>query len=33
MGHISRFRDGRMFHSRSYVDVERAALDFDEGVG
>jgi ketosteroid isomerase-like protein len=32
MGHISRFRDGRMFHTRSYVDVKRAALDFDEGV-
>jgi ketosteroid isomerase-like protein len=33
MAHISRFRDGRMFHSRSYVDVERAARDFEEGVG
>jgi ketosteroid isomerase-like protein len=33
MGHISRFRDGRMYHSRSYVDVERAAEDFDAGVG
>jgi ketosteroid isomerase-like protein len=33
MGHISRFRDGRMYHSRSYVDVERAAQDFDDGVG
>lgn len=33
MGHISRFRDGRMFHSRSYVDVERAARDFDDGIG
>jgi ketosteroid isomerase-like protein len=33
MGHISRFRDGRMLHSRSYVDVERAAEDFDEGIG
>jgi ketosteroid isomerase-like protein len=33
MGHISRFRDGRMLYSRSYVDVERAARDFDEGVG
>jgi ketosteroid isomerase-like protein len=33
MGHISRFRDGRMYHSRSYVDVERAAADFDEGIG
>jgi ketosteroid isomerase-like protein len=33
MGHISRFRDGRMYHSRSYVDVERAAAEFDEGIG
>ena len=33
MGHISRFRDGRMLHSRSYVDVDRAARDFEEGVG
>src|ERR1051325_2879771 len=33
MGHISRFRDGRMYHSRSYVGVERAAEDFDAGVG
>jgi ketosteroid isomerase-like protein len=33
MGHISRFRDGRMLYSRSYVDVDRAARDFDEGVG
>jgi ketosteroid isomerase-like protein len=33
MGHISRFRDGRMFQSRSYVDVERAAQDFEDGIG
>jgi ketosteroid isomerase-like protein len=33
MGHISRFRDGRLLHSRSYVDVERAARDFEAGVG
>ena len=33
MGHISRFRDGRMLDSRSYVDVERAAREFDEGIG
>lgn len=33
MGHISRFREGRMLHSRSYVDVDRAARDFEEGVG
>jgi ketosteroid isomerase-like protein len=33
MGHISRFRDGRLLHSRSYVDVERAARDFQAGVG
>jgi ketosteroid isomerase-like protein len=33
MGHISRFREGRMLYSRSYVDVDRAARDFDEGVG
>ena len=33
MGHISRFRDGRLLHSRSYVDVERAARDFEDGVG
>jgi ketosteroid isomerase-like protein len=33
MGHISRFRDGRMLQSRSYVDVERAAQDFDDGIG
>jgi ketosteroid isomerase-like protein len=33
MGHISRFREGRMLHSRSYVDVDRAARDFDAGVG
>jgi ketosteroid isomerase-like protein len=33
MGHISRFRDRRMLHSRSYVDVERAEQDFEEGVG
>ena len=33
MAHISRFRDGRMLHTRSYVDVDRAARDFDEGLG
>jgi ketosteroid isomerase-like protein len=33
MGHISRFREGRMLRSRSYVDVEQAARDFEEGVG
>ena len=33
MAHISRFRDGRMLHSRSYVDVERAAQDFEAGLG
>jgi ketosteroid isomerase-like protein len=33
MGHISRFRDGRMLLTRSYVDVDRAAREFDEGVG
>lgn len=33
MGHISRFRDGRMYHSRSYVDADRAAADFDAGLG
>jgi ketosteroid isomerase-like protein len=33
MGHISRFREGRMLESRSYVDVERAAEDFEQGVG
>jgi ketosteroid isomerase-like protein len=33
MGHITRFRDGRMLLTRSYVDVERAASDFDSGVG
>jgi ketosteroid isomerase-like protein len=33
MGHISRFRDGRMLHSLSYVDVDRAVGDFEEGVG
>jgi ketosteroid isomerase-like protein len=33
MAHISRFRDGRMLLSRSYVDVERAAQDFEDGVG
>lgn len=32
-GHISRFRDGRMLHIRSYLDVERAARDFEAGVG
>lgn len=33
MGHISRFREGRMLQSRSYVDVERAAEDFEQGLG
>jgi ketosteroid isomerase-like protein len=33
MGHISRFRDGRMAQTRSYVDVDHAASDFEEGVG
>jgi len=33
MAHITRFRDGRMLLTRSYVDVERAASDFDEGIG
>jgi ketosteroid isomerase-like protein len=33
MAHISRFREERMLLCRSYVDVERAASDFDEGVG
>ena len=33
MAHISRFRDGCLLHSRSYVDVEHAARDFEEGVG
>jgi hypothetical protein len=33
MGHITRFREGRMWQTRSYVDVDRAASDFDEGVG
>lgn len=33
MGHISRFREGRLLHSRSYVDAERAARDFEEGLG
>jgi ketosteroid isomerase-like protein len=33
MAHISRFRDGRMLHSRSYVNVERAARDFAAGLG
>jgi ketosteroid isomerase-like protein len=33
MGHISRFEEGRLLHSRSYVDVERAARDFEAGVG
>ncbi|HEY2602736.1 MAG TPA: nuclear transport factor 2 family protein [Thermoleophilaceae bacterium] len=33
MGHITRFRDGRMLHTRSYVDVERAASDFEAGIG
>ena len=29
MAHISLFRDGRMLHSVSYVDVDRAAREFD----
>jgi ketosteroid isomerase-like protein len=33
MGHITRFRDGLMLHTRSYVDIERCAKDFEEGVG
>jgi ketosteroid isomerase-like protein len=33
MGHITRFREGRMLHSRSYVDADRAASDFEAGVG
>ena len=33
MGHISRFRDGRLLHSCSYVDVDRAAHDFEAGIG
>jgi ketosteroid isomerase-like protein len=33
MAHITRFRDGRMLHTRSYVDVERAASDFEQGDG
>jgi ketosteroid isomerase-like protein len=33
MAHISRFRDGRMLYCRSYVDVDRAATDFEEGDG
>ena len=33
MAHISRFRDERMLLSRSYVDVERAERDFEEGLG
>jgi ketosteroid isomerase-like protein len=33
MGHISRFRDGLMLHTRSYVDVDRAARDFEAGIG
>jgi ketosteroid isomerase-like protein len=33
MAHISRFRDGRMLYGRSYVDVDRAVEDFEEGVG
>src|SRR5204862_5593233 len=32
MAHITRFRDGLMLHSRSYVDVERAVADLDERV-
>jgi len=33
MGHISRFRGARLLHSRSYVDVDRAVRDFEQGVG
>ena len=33
MAHISRFREGHLLRSRSYVDVEKAAQDFEEGVG
>ncbi len=33
MGHITRFREGKMLHSRSYVNVDQAAQDFDAGVG
>ena len=33
MAHISRFREGRLLHSRSYVDVDKAASDFEKGVG
>ena len=33
MGHITRFREGRMLHSRSYVDADRAARDFEAGAG
>ena len=33
MGHISRFHEGRMLRTRSYVDVDKAARDFEEGVG
>jgi ketosteroid isomerase-like protein len=32
MGHITRFRGGRMLHTRSYVDVDRAVLDFEQGA-
>jgi ketosteroid isomerase-like protein len=32
MGHITRFRGGRMLHTLSYVDVERAVRDFEEGA-
>jgi ketosteroid isomerase-like protein len=30
MAHITRFRDGRMLHTRSYVDVERAVADLED---
>jgi len=33
MGHISRFRDRRLLHTRSYVDVERALRDFEDAAG
>ncbi len=33
MGHITRFREGKMLHSRSYVNVDQAAQDFDAGLG
>ena len=32
MAHITRFRDGRMLHTRSYVDVDRAVRDLNEDV-